>query len=171
MEATCSVCGSPLGAHPRDVRFSWPDPVLDSGVDLDGGEVWMAGPAVQESDLLAVRSVGCFVRALLPVALEHGQIVTFGVWVGVSPEDFQRAVDGWHTLDYAQMRFDGLLANRIPPWDVIGSPIRIEVIDPSRRPWSTSSPDPTLGRLLSEVQHVEELVPFLPPQVAQGLHG
>ena len=40
--------------------------------------------------MMQVPAIGAFVRALLPVRLSGGHTITFGVWVGINPQELQR---------------------------------------------------------------------------------
>ena len=53
--------------------------------------------------------------ALLVVRLVGGYTVTYGVWVGVHPDDLQRAFRVWWEPDYDNLRLGGGLANSVPP--------------------------------------------------------
>jgi len=99
---------------------------------------------------MQVPQVGAFLRALLPVQLTGGYTVTFGVWIGVRPDDFRRAVETWWSPEYAQLTMHGLLANALPAWDVFGAPVTIAVTDPQMTPSCVGSSDPELASVLSD---------------------
>jgi hypothetical protein len=80
-------CGRPLEVHDRHVRFGMPDPVLEApDQDRVNGASLSHGDA-NSSVMMQTPGVGSFVRALLPVDLTGGYTVTFGVWVGVDPDE------------------------------------------------------------------------------------
>lgn len=79
----CEMCGRPVDAHDRDIRFTLPDPVLDLQSSPTADDVWMSHEDPRTSVMMQVRDVGAFVRVLLPVSLSGGFSVTFGVWLGV----------------------------------------------------------------------------------------
>jgi hypothetical protein len=148
---TCPDCGRALSSHDRHVRFTLPDPVLSHGIDVGSETFWMDGPEPARSDFIAVDGLGSFARALLPVRLTGGHTVTFGVWLGLSPEEMERAIDGWHSPEYADLRFEGRLANAIPPWDVLRAPVSVEVRDPAQVPYCSSSTDAALAMVLDDI--------------------
>jgi hypothetical protein len=57
--------------------------------------VWKSETDPMRAVMMTVPHVGGFLRALLPVHLFGGDTVTFGVWVGVHPDDLRRAYDVW----------------------------------------------------------------------------
>lgn len=59
------------------------------------------------------------------VTLTHGHTVTFGTWVAIHPDELQKVFATWWTADYPLLELDGLLANQIPPWDVLGAPVHL----------------------------------------------
>ncbi|WP_442893227.1 DUF2199 domain-containing protein [Aquipuribacter sp. SD81] len=71
-----------------------------------------------------------FLRVLLPVALDDGSTVTYGVWVQVSVEDQHRARSVWHAPECADRRLEGQLANNVPPGGVLDAPLTVVVRDP-----------------------------------------
>jgi hypothetical protein len=78
--------------------------------------------------------VGPFVRALLFVRLVGGYAVTYGVWVGVHPDDLQRAFRVWWEPEYEHLRLGGALVNLVPPWGPLAAPVTLAVKDPNIRP-------------------------------------
>jgi hypothetical protein len=50
--------------------------------------------------MLQVPEVGPFVRVLMPVRLLGGDVLTFGLWLGVHPDDLQRAFAEWWAPTY-----------------------------------------------------------------------
>jgi len=122
----------------------------------------MSHGTVEESVMLQVPQVGPFVRCLLPVALTGGYRITFGVWIAVHPDDFQRAFRMWWGPDYAQLTLSGWLANRLPVWDCFTSPVRASVEIPDHTPYVTSSDDEMLGRVLGEAWPHELVLSTLP---------
>lgn len=45
--------------------------------------------------MMQIPPFGGFVRALLPISLAGGHKMTYGVWVGIHPQDLQRAFAVW----------------------------------------------------------------------------
>lgn len=65
--------------------------------------------------MMQVPGLGAFVRARLPVQLTGGHTVTYGVWVGIHPDDLQRAFAIWWQPEYTELTLDGALANALHP--------------------------------------------------------
>jgi hypothetical protein len=93
--AACEICGRPTDAHDRHVRFRLPDPVVNTQLQDRAPGTWQTAQNANDSVMMQVPDVGPFVRALLPVRLTGGFTVTYGVWVGVHPDDLQRAFKVW----------------------------------------------------------------------------
>jgi hypothetical protein len=162
VDKQCALCGRDVSAHDRQVRFRLPQPVLDSPERDQGPGAWVSHGDAESSVMMQVPSIGAFVRALLPVRLTGGHAVTFGVWVGVHPDDLQRAFAVWWEPEYAGLRIDGYLANRIEPWGLLGAPVRLEVRDPDQTPYCAASPDSVLSRVLDGEWPHEEVLAALP---------
>lgn len=90
MAGTCPSCGSPLSHHDRHIRFRLPDPVIEVPEEERAERLW--GNDV----MLAVKDLGSFVRALLPVHLDDGGSLTFGLWLGVHPDTLRHRQRGPH---------------------------------------------------------------------------
>lgn len=102
--------------------------------------------------LMQVEGVGAFVRVVIPVHLTDSHSVTFGAWLGVPPEALRNAYDVWWEPGYKDLRLDGLLANRLPPWEseTYGKPLAASVIDRDQAPYAVGSSDPFMQRVLTE---------------------
>ncbi|MBW3665796.1 MAG: DUF2199 domain-containing protein, partial [Actinobacteria bacterium] len=105
MPGVCPSCGSPLSDHDRNVRFGLPDPALEVAEEDRPERFW--GNDV----LMAVKDLGSFVRALLPVHLDDGTSLTFGLWLGVHPDDLHHLWRVWWEPEYADVSFTGYIAN------------------------------------------------------------
>ena len=115
---------------------------------------WMSHHDANESVMMQVPGAGPFVRCLLPIALTGGYSVTFGVWLAVAPEDLQRAFRLWWDPAYRHLELDGLLANSLPCWGLLGSPSHAEVQTEDQTPCITSSTSTELMAVLeSEWSH------------------
>lgn len=159
----CELCGNPVETHDRHVRFTYPDPVLNAG-EIPASAFWMTHPDANTSVMMQVNHLGAFVRALLPVHLTAGHTITYGVWVGVLPEDLRRIFDTWWSPEYKDLAIDGYLANTIEPWGLLGAPIRLRVLDPNQTPHCADSTDGTLQSVLTEAWDHELVLSTIPNQ-------
>lgn len=159
MPQPCATCGRSIDEHNRHVRFRLPEPVL--GRETTPG-MWMSHDDPNTSVMMQVPRVGAFVRALLPVGLDGGYTVTFGVWLSVHPDDLQRAFRAWWEPEYRSLVLDGLLANVLPVWDALGLPVTASVIDPDATPYITASSDKLLADVLTQQWPHDELFDALP---------
>jgi hypothetical protein len=139
-EKMCA-CGRPLKVHVRHVRFGMPDPVLDARDQDRVNGAWLSHADGGSSVMMRIPGVGSFVRALLPVDLTGGYTVTFGVWVGIDPDELQRAFAVWWEPAYKDLRLSGRLANAIGPWGLLAASVDWKSWT-QRRP-HTASPVPT----------------------------
>ena len=143
-EAACPTCGRALDAHDRHVRFQLPDPVLTVPEAERGSRIW------QTDVMMQVEGVGAFVRVLLPVRLSEAHRLTFGLWLGVHPDDLRRAYDDWWSPNYPSLVLDGLVANDVQPWGLLGKPVRAVVRSPDETPYVDSSTDAEMNAVLTE---------------------
>ena len=147
--STCSVCDRATDSHDRHVRFRLPEPVVRTPDQDKAHGTWKTAEDPNEAVMMMVPDIGAFVRALLPVRLTGGHTVTFGVWVGVHPDDLERAFESWWAPEYAELRMDGLLANALPGWQVLGAPVSLAVTDPDTTPYCVVSSDAGLSAVLT----------------------
>jgi hypothetical protein len=112
--------------------------------------------------MMLVPDLGGFIRALLPVQLTGGYTVTFGVWVGVHPDDLKRAFDVWWAPEYTDLRIRGRLANALPGWDVFGVEVDLAVTDPDATPYCVDSPDSKLRAVMTSYWDHELILSALP---------
>lgn len=132
------------------MRFTLPDPVLaDPGREGDPG-LWMSHPTPHESVLMEAAGAGAFMRALLPIRLVGGYTLTYGVWVGIHPDDLPMVRAVWWEPRYRDLRVTGRLANAITPWGLLGAPVEAAVRDPDQTPYCDRSADPALARVLAD---------------------
>lgn len=146
----CPTCGDPLDGHDRHMRFILPDPVRDLADKERTPGTWMSGDTANGSVLMQVPRLGAFVRALLPIRLTAGYILTYGVWIAIDPRELRPIFDVWFEPEYAALRVEGLLANAIEPWGLLAAPVVATVRDISQTPYCTNSSDPILERVLHE---------------------
>jgi hypothetical protein len=149
--AACVMCGRSRDAHNRHVRFRLPDPVLDAPEQERTPGTWMSHADANSSVMLQVPEVGPFVRVLMPVRLLGGDVLTFGVWLGVHPDDLQRAFAEWWAPTYPDLVLEGRIGNDIRPWGLLAKPATAVVRDANQTPYLASSPD-----LLTEQVLIDE---------------
>lgn len=144
MAGTCPTCGDELSDHDRNLRFYLPEPALAVPESERAARFW------GDDILLAVEDVGSFVRALLPIHLDDGGSLTFGLWLGVHPDVLARLSEVWWEPEYANTSFEGLLANDLAPWsgEMIGRPVLATVRDPDAVPYVVHSEDPLVRRIV-----------------------
>jgi hypothetical protein len=155
MAGTCPSCGSPLSHHDRHIRFRLPDPVIEVPEEERAERFW--GNDV----MLAVKDLGSFVRALLPVHLDDGGSLTFGLWLGVHPDTLRHLWEVWWKPEYAEVSFTGYIANDLVPWSgsVLAMPVTAEPRDPDTAPYVTGSEDPTVHRIVTEKWDPQLILP------------
>ena len=154
----CPTCGRPLSDHDLHIRFELPGPVLDSTAGVGAPGTWLSHEDANSSVMMQVPGVGPFVRALLRVNLSEAHMITFGVWVSISPAGLQSTFAVWHDDAYIDLQLDGVLANDIPPWKLVGSPVRLRVLDKDQTPYCVSSSDPVLESVLSSTWPHQEIL-------------
>jgi hypothetical protein len=134
----------------RHIRLTLPDPVAVTAQREHAPGVWMSHLDAKTSVMMQVPEVGAFVRALLPVQLASGDTVTYGVWLSVAPDDLQTMAAIWDGPDYMGVVIDGVLANAVPPWGLLATPVRAVVKNRRHTPYCDSSPHPELARVLDQ---------------------
>lgn len=158
----CPTCGRPLEHHNRHVRYRLPDPVVALREQEGSTATWMSHEDANSSVMMQVPGAGPFCRALLPVLLEGGYTVHFGVWIGIHPADLQRAFAVWWSPEYTDLKLVGVLANDLPKFGGLGSPVRLAVLDPDHTPTVVDSTAAGLAEVLRREWHHEDLLPYLP---------
>ncbi|HEY3558157.1 MAG TPA: hypothetical protein VGL05_11870 [Kribbella sp.] len=151
-----------MDAHNRHVRFTLPTPVLDLPDREHTPGTWMSHATPRESVMMQVPGNGAFVRVLLPVQLDGGYQVTFGVWLGIHPQQLQETFAVWWEPSYADLRLDGILANQIEPWGLFPTAVTATVRNPDETPYITSSTDPQLTTVLTTTWPHEDVLAYLP---------
>jgi hypothetical protein len=148
---TCAMCGRSTSAHDRDVRFRLPDPVLNSPEQHRAEDSWLSDPDPNKATLMQIPYISPFVRALLPIKLEGGHELRYGVWIAIHPDDLQHACRVWNAPEYKDLKLTGYLANRIEPWGLYRVPVNLAVLNPDHTPYCVSSPDDELNDVLTKV--------------------
>ncbi|MEN3264597.1 DUF2199 domain-containing protein [Pseudonocardia sp.] len=159
---TCVLCGHKTDDHDRHVRFILPEPLLGNTEKMQANDSWLSHDDPASSVMMQVPGFGAFVRALLPITLIGGYTITYGVWVGIHPDDLQQAFAVWQEPEYAALRLSGLLANNIAPWGLSATPVELAVRDPTHTPYCVSSPDATLNDVLTREWNHETVIGALP---------
>lgn len=147
--APCALCGRSAAAHGQDPLFVLPDRIATLPDREYTPGIAMTGDTAEDSVLLKTGHEG-FVRATLPVRLVGGLTVRYGLWVAISPLALERASEAWTEPAYAELRLAGTLANAIPPWGLLDSPVQLAVTDPDELPVCVASTDPELRRVLRD---------------------
>jgi hypothetical protein len=158
----CSVCGQATHDSGRNIRFQLPDPVLQLADRDEADGVWKSEPDPNRAVMMMVPNLGGFLRGLLPVHLSDGDTVTFGVWVGVHPDDLKRAYDLWWDPRYRDLPISGRLANALPEWGLLGTPVDLEVVDPEATPYCVRSTNAELSGLLRDEWDRADVLSRLP---------
>lgn len=164
---TCTLCGRPMDLHSKHVRFRLPDPVLASPDQERAEGIWQNDADPIRSVMMQVPRIGAFIRALLPVRLTGGYTVTYGVWLGVHPEDLQRAFREWWAPTYGDLVLDGLVANDVQPWGLVARPARATVHDPNETPYVDSSTDELLAKVLADEWPHDHVLDALPGSLGE----
>jgi len=68
----------------------------------------------------------------------------------------------WWKPKELELTLSGFLANAIPPWGLLGTPVRLAVKDPDATPYCVSSRDEHLGRVLTDSWEHNEVLSGLP---------
>ena len=90
------------------VTFADPDVLLEVPEELL--DTWGKDP------FLAIKTIGFFLRVVLPVRLDDGSWVDFGTWLEIHSEDFRTAWQTWNAPEYTDLVVEGYVANTIAPW-------------------------------------------------------
>jgi len=159
------MCGISLEAHSRHVRYRLPDPVLITDEQENASGAWLSHADPIDAVMMQIPRVAPFLRALMPVHLIGGHIITFGIWVTVHPADLQRAYSLWWEPEYQNLRLHGWLANSIKPWGLLNSPVNLAVLDPDHTPYCVSSRNPTLSAVLEQEWPHQAVLGALPEEL------
>ena len=151
--ACCGIAPDPSG-RPFSITFGMPDVIFEIREELL--DTWGDDP------FLAIKDVGFFLRVLLPVKLTDGFAVNFGTWLEIHSEDFRRAWQTWNFPEYADLSFEGYVANRIKPWKQFPVKlVRAEVRDVDQVPFLTSAEEPIIAKVLGDTwPHAKVLKPY-----------
>jgi hypothetical protein len=127
-----------------DVIYEIPDVLLDT---------WREGP------FLAIKTVGFFLRVVMPVRLTDGSVVDFGTWLEIHMEDFRKAWRAWNVPEYADLEVQGYVDNKIAPWGKIPHVlVKAVVRDVEEVPCLVSCDDPLVTRILEDEWPAQEIL-------------
>jgi hypothetical protein len=151
--ACCGIAPDPAG-RPFSITFGLPDVIFEIREELL--ETWGDDP------FLAIKSIGFFVRVILPVKLTDGFSVNFGTWLEIHAEDFRNAWQTWNFPEYADLEFQGYVANRIEPWKPFPHAlVKAKVRELEQVPYLTASENEVFAKVLSETwPHSDVLTPY-----------
>ena len=151
--ACCGIAPNP-GGQPLSITFELPDVYFDVHEALL--DTWGDDP------FLAIKNVGFFVRVILPVKLSDGFAINFGTWLECDADDFRNAWKTWNFPEYADLAFEGYIANKIEPWKAFPHAlVKATVRDMAQVPYLTSSEDETMTGILAETwPHAQVLTPY-----------
>jgi hypothetical protein len=111
--------------------------------------------------MMQVPGAGAFVRCLLPLRLDGGYSITFGVWLAIDPRELQQTFRVWWEPQYVDLVLDGLLANTLPEAGLLGAPVTATVLDPNATPYVTTFSEESVAAVL-EREWPHELLASLP---------
>ncbi len=160
--ARCPTCGRLTSEHNRHVRFLLPEPVLNLPEREQTPGAWLSHADPNTSVMMQVPGVGPFCRCLVPIHLDGGYTLHFGVWVAIHPDDLQRAFAVWWTPDYEQLEIDGYLANDLPGWGGLAAPVHAVVRHTDHTPYVVASSDDSLSEVLRTMWPHDEALSRLP---------
>jgi hypothetical protein len=144
------------------VRFRLPDPVLALSEREQTPGTWMSDEDANKSVMIQVPGVGPFVRALLPVSLIGGDTLTFGLWLSVPPDDFQRAFREWWAPTYPELVLEGRIANDVQPWSLLARSATATVPRADQTPYLTESDDDLVRQVITQEWPHEPVLDALP---------
>jgi hypothetical protein len=144
-----------VGGKPLSVTFEQPDVYYDIHPELL--DTWGGDP------FLAIKTVGFFVRVVLPIKCTDDFAVDFGTWLEVSDESFRTAWLNWNTPEYKDLVLEGYLANAVAPWpEFPHSMVTATVRDPNEVPVVTSASHGDIMALMRmEWPHARVLAPYV----------
>ena len=151
--ARCGIAPDPRG-RPFPITFELPDVYSEIPEELLA--------AWGEDPFLAIKTIGFFVRVILPVKLTDGYSVDFGTWLEVHSEDFRTTWQTWNMPEYADLSIEGYVANAIEPWKKLPHTlVRATVRDIDQVPYLTSCNDERMSKILGDTwPHDEVLTPY-----------
>jgi len=133
------------------ITFTEPDVVYEIHKELL--DTWREGP------FLAIKTVGFFLRVVMPVKLTDGSVVDFGTWLEIHMEDWRKAWRIWNFPEYADLEVQGYVGNDIAPWGRIPHAlVKAVVRDVEEVPCLVACEDPLTTRILEEEWPAQEIL-------------
>ncbi len=125
---------------------------------MDGGRA-ISFVTLGTPDLPTLRS---FYRSWDWTERDGGDTLTFGVWLGVHPDDLQRAFREWWAPTYPDLVLEGRLAEDVQPWGLLAKPATAVVRSPDETPYLASSTDQLTAQVLTQEWPHAEVLDALP---------
>lgn len=133
-----------------DFRYVYPD-VIAERISRQGedGILFVGG---RGADCILVRSeqTGVFLRTLAKVNLDQNSILWLSVWLRITEEVAAVVRAVWHEEEYAELSFEGHLANRLEPWGLAGEATVARVVDSGELPHCVGGLDPRFDALVTD---------------------
>jgi hypothetical protein len=152
----CDCCGIAPGVDgkPLSITFELPDVYHEIPPELL--DVWGEDP------FLAIKTIGFFVRVIVPVKLDGGFAANIGTWLEVRDEDFRTAWQTWNAPEYKDLEIEGYLANIIEPWTQFPHAlVKATVVREDEVPVITSATHPDVQKFLeTEWKHAWVFEPY-----------
>jgi hypothetical protein len=114
------------------------------------------------SVMMQVPGTGAFCRCLVPINLDGGYTLRFGVWIAIHPGDLQTAFSAWWSPDYENLELDGYLANGLPGWGGLAAPVHAVVLNTDQTPYVVASSDSGLEDVLRATWPHDDVLARLP---------
>ena len=139
------------GGRSVAITFTHPDVIFDIHPELL--DTWAEGP------FLAIKTIGFFLRVVMPVRLDDGSWVDFGTWLEIHSEDFRTAWQTWNAPEYTDLSVEGYVANKIAPWGQFPHVlVKAIVRDADEVPVLSSCSDPQVMRIIEESWSRDEVL-------------
>ena len=139
------------GRRSLAITFADPDVLLEVPAELL--DTWGKDP------FLAIKTIGFFLRVVMPVRLDDGSWVDFGTWLEIHSEDFRTAWQTWNAPEYTDLSVEGYVANKIAPWGQFPHVlVKAIVRDADEVPVLSSCSDPQVMRIIEESWSRDEVL-------------
>jgi hypothetical protein len=161
----CACCGISPDPRGRPFSITFEEPDVISQIEPELLDTWGGDP------FLAIKSVGFFIRVILPIKLSDGYAIDFGTWLECGGDDFRKAWQSWNFPEYKDLEIEGYIANEIQPFDNFPHAlVKATVREMEQVPYLTSSKNEVFSMLLDNIwphadvlPHYAELLKSEPP--------